>query len=99
MLQVPVNSSLQGMRLETINQRVEIPNSAFVDVEIKELSKPKTIGAMAALTGAATAIVIWQFGGDNGGGDLPGNGQPVESTIARPWFSVPLSALTRLFGR
>lgn len=99
MLQVPVNRQMAGMRLETFNQRVEIPENAFVDVEIRELSKPRTIGTIAAVTGAAAVIVITQFAGDNGGGDLPGTGQPVEQTAARPWFSVSLGALASLFGR
>lgn len=99
MIQVPVNRDLRGMRLETISQRVQIPHDAFVDVEIRQLSKPRTIGTIAAVTGAAAVIVITQFSGDNGGADRPGEGQPVESTISRPWFTVPVGALLSLLGR
>lgn len=99
MLEVPVNRQMAGTRIQSVAQRVEIPDDAFVDVEIRELSKPRTVAAIASVAGAAAAIAIWQFAGDNGGGTLPGTGQPVESPVARPWFSVTLGALASLFGR
>ena len=99
MLDITVSNELEGMRLETFNQRVEVPDAAFVDVEIKELSKPRTIGALAAVAGVATVVVISQFSGDSGGAQQPGPGRPVESTISIPLSSLPLRILGGLFGR
>ena len=98
MLQVPVSSEFAGMRLETLSQRIQIPDAALVDVEIRELSRPRTFGALAVVAGAAAAIVITQFSGDSGGAQLPGPGRPVEEPVARPWFSIPVNLFSSLFG-
>ena len=99
MLDIMVSNELEGMRLETFSQRVEVPDAAFVDVEIKELSKPRTIGALAAVAGVATVVVISQFSGDSGGAQQPGPGRPVESGISIPLSSLPLRVLGGLLGR
>jgi len=98
MLDVTVSNELEGMRLESFSQRVEVPDAAFVEVEIKELSKPRTFGALAAVAGVAAAVVISQFSGESGGAQQPGPGRPVESTISIPLSSWPLRVLGGLFG-
>ena len=54
-MDVPVNSELRGIRTETLNQRVEIPRDAMVDVETKELSKGRTYGLVAFVV----ASLVW----------------------------------------
>ncbi len=98
LVEIPVDNELVGMRLETLSQRVEIPEEAFVDVEVKELSKPRTAGAVAVVAGVAAAIVITQFNDDSGGAQRPGPGQPVESRVSRPFFSVSLGFFKALLG-
>lgn len=93
LLEVPVSQSLEGMRFQSLNQRVEIPDAAFVDVEIRQLSKGRSILAAGATAAIAAGIVIAQLNKDSGGGDLPGGGGPVESVVSMPGFS-----LTTLVG-
>ena len=98
MLEVPVNSQLQGIRMETLRQRVEVPAEELVDVEVKELSKLRTYGTLGLIVGAGVAIVVAQLSGDSGGGSVPGGGGPVESVVAPSGFSVPIGILGRLLG-
>ena len=49
LLEIPVNSELRGMRVNTLKQRIDVPGDALVDAESKELSKPRTIAALALM--------------------------------------------------
>jgi len=91
LIDVPVMSSYQGMRLQTLNQRVEIPEDAFVDVERKHLSKSRTGLALGAVVAASASIIIAQLSGDTGGGVPPGGGGPVDAVVTTP--SVSLAAV------
>jgi hypothetical protein len=99
LMDVPVSNELRGIRTETLNQRVEIPRDAMVDVETKELSKGRTYGLVAFVVAGATAVVISQFSGDSGGSDLPGGGGPVEAIVSPSGWSVPIGWLGALLGR
>lgn len=83
-IDVPVSSAYQGMRLQTLNQRIEVPATAFVDVERRELSRARTGLAIGAVLAAAGAILITQLSGDTGGGSLPGGGGPVDAIVGTP---------------
>lgn len=97
-IDVPVTSSYQGMRLQTLNQRVEIPEDAFMDVERKRLSKSRTGFALGAVVAASAAIIIAQLSGDTGGGVPPGGGGPVDAVVATPSVSL-VHALSWLWSR
>jgi len=97
-LDIPVSSSYQGMRLQTLNQRIEVPADAFLDVERKELSKARTGLALGAVVAAGAAILIAQLSGDTGGGSLPGGGGPVDAIVTTPSVSL-VSALSWLWPR
>ena len=98
MLEVAVNSQLEGIRMETLRQRVRVPNDELVDVEVKELSKLRTYGTIGLVVGVGVAIVVSQLSGDSGGGSIPGGGGPVESVVSPSGFSVPIGVIGRLFG-
>jgi len=98
MLEVSVNSQLQGIRMETLSQRVLVPTEEMVDVEVKELSKGRTYGAIGLIVGVGVAIVVAQLSGDSGGASTGGPGGPVESVVSPSGFTLPMGILGRLFG-
>jgi hypothetical protein len=99
LLDVSVNSQLEGIRMETLKQRVEIPRDALLESETKELSKGRTYGLLAVAVAAAAAIVVTQLSGNTGGGELPGGGGPVESVVSPPGVSVPVGWVGALLRR
>ena len=97
-LDVPVSSAYQGMRLQTLNQRIEVPVAAFVEMERKQLSKERTGLAVGSAVVAAAALVISQLSGEAGGGVRPGGGGPVDAVVSAPSASL-VSALSWLWSR
>ncbi len=97
-IDVPVMSEYQGMRLQTLSQRIEIPENAFVEIERKNLSKSRTGLAVGAVVAAGAALVIAQLSGDSGGGAPPGTGGPVDAVVSTPSTSL-LGVLEWLRGR
>lgn len=95
-LDVPVQQELRGMRFETLNQRVEVPTSAFVDVETKRLDKGRSLLAGGVLAAAIGTFVVIELSKESGGGNLPGNpGGPVDAIVSwNPW-----GALSWVLGR
>ncbi|MBT8488193.1 MAG: hypothetical protein KJO65_05105 [Gemmatimonadetes bacterium] len=89
-LDVPVQQELRGMRFETLNQRVEVPTSAFVDLETKRLDKGRSLLAGGALAAAIGAFVVIELSKESGGGQLPGTpGGPVDAIVSwDPWRAV-----------
>ena len=90
LMEIPVERSLAGMRLETLSQRVEIPDAAFVDLDIKELDRRRTIGAVALLLAAVGGFVLAQFNKPSGGGSGGGPGGPLDALFPLPMISVPV---------
>jgi len=88
LVDVSVEAAFRGMRLETLNQRVEIPHTVFVDVETKELSKGRTFMAVAAVVGVISALVIGQVFQDTGGADRPGSGGPQDAVVTMPGVTI-----------
>ena len=97
-IDIPVASGFQGMRLQTLSQRVEIPTTAFLGVERKQLSKGRTGLALGAAVAASTAIILSQLGGDTGGEAIPGGGGPVDAVISSPSVSL-ISLLSWVWSR
>lgn len=97
-IDVPVMSEYQGMRLQTLRQRIEIPENAFVEIEQKSLSRSRTGLAAGAVVVAGVALVIAQLSADSGGGVPPGTGGPVDAVVSSPSMSL-LGVLEWLRGR
>ena len=58
LLEVPVTSSVQGIRVQSLNQRIEISADGLADVELRTLDRGRTYG----LSGAGVVLVgyvIW----------------------------------------
>lgn len=95
-LDVPVQQELRGMRFETLNQRVEVPASAFVDIETKRLDKGRSLLAGGILAAALATVAVVELSKDSGGGNLPGGpGGPVDAIVSLS----PMGAITWLLSR
>ncbi len=90
LMEIPVERSLAGMRLETLSQRVEIPDAAFVDLDIKELDRRRTFGAVALVVAAVGGFVLAQFNKPSGGASGGGPGGPQDALFPLPIISVPV---------
>ena len=93
LMEIPVEQTLAGMRLETLSQRVQIPDAAFVDVEIKELARGRTLGAVALVVAAVGGFVLAQFSKQSGGGSRGGPGGPQDAILPLPIISVPVAGI------
>jgi hypothetical protein len=87
-MDVPVTSEYEGMRLQTLSQRIEIPAGELLDIEWKQLSGSRTGIAVGTVVALASAIVIGQLSGDKGGGSPPGVPGPVDYMTATPSLSI-----------
>ena len=91
MMEVTVQNELRGIEFQSLRQRVSLPRSAFVELELKELDRGRTVGVAALAAGAVAVFVIQQLSKDSGGGALPGGGGPTESRVWNPpIFRIPL---------
>ena len=88
LLDVPVSAAYKGMRLQTLNQRIEIPVDAFMDIERRKLSRTRTGLAVGAIVTASTTVIVTQLAGDTGGGVRPGGDGPVDAMISVPFLSL-----------
>ncbi len=98
MLEVPVNTELRGMRMESVAQRIEVPAGEIVDVELKELSKARTFGALGAVGIVLGTLVVSQLNQDSGGQNPPGGGGPEDAIVTFPLLRVPIGLLGGLLG-
>ena len=58
MLEVPVSQMMQGMRVGSLNQRLDVPLSGITEVELRTLDRPRTYG-IAAVAGVVLGYVVW----------------------------------------
>lgn len=98
-LDVPVEQSLRGMRFETLNQRVEVPTSAFVELETKQLHQGRTIAAAGIAAAIIGTVVVYQLSQDSGAGTIGGGGGPVESVVSLQIFGLSMGGAGRPLGR
>lgn len=99
LLEVPVEQTLRGMRLSTLNQRVDIPTSAFVEVETKQLDRGRTLAVAGAAAAVLGTIVVVQLSKESGGSTNPGGGGPVEAVVSTDLASTLLAGVRFLIGR
>ena len=89
-MDIAVDQPFTGMRREELNQRVEIPAAAFVDLEVKEFNRGRTIGVVALGVAALAAFVVAQFAKPSGGASGGAPGGPQDAILPLPIISVPV---------
>jgi hypothetical protein len=75
LLLVPVVTELRGARVETMHQRVMVPRSGLVEVEVRELDRVRTgvaIAAGAVVVGGVIAAIADRAVNPGSGGGGPG---------------------------
>lgn len=80
LLEVPVVTVAEGIRVDSYNQRLRIPLQGIADVEIRSLSRGRTYALAGILTAAVGAIAWDQFRGSRRGDAIPPT--PPEEDIA-----------------
>ncbi len=80
LLEVPVVTVAEGIRVDSYNQRLRIPVEGLADVELRSLSRGRTY-ALVGILGAAVGAIAWdQFRGSRRGDAIPPT--PPEEDIA-----------------
>lgn len=78
---VTVASSLQGMRLTSLNQRIQLNRDGVLDLELRTFSRGRTWAA-SGIMGAAIGFFIYkQFLQDSGGSGSKLGGDPNEGRV------------------
>ena len=71
LLEVPLLTVAEGIRVASYHQRLRIPAPGVADVEVRSLARGKTL-ALAGIAVAVVGAVAWeQFGRARGGGTNP----------------------------
>ncbi|MGI9629054.1 MAG: hypothetical protein ACR2QM_19640 [Longimicrobiales bacterium] len=73
LLEVPVNTAVQGIRVQSLKQRFEIPADGMADVELRTLDRRRTYG-LSAVGVAVIGYIVWDqllSEGRRGGTDTP----------------------------
>ncbi len=82
LLEVPVTSELQGIRVQTLKQRVDVAPAGIVELELKELDRRRT-GLVAGIGGVVVGIAVYAQLTKDSRGRTPGTGGgPNESVFA-----------------
>ncbi len=78
LLEVPVVTRLEGMHVESLRQRVEIPAAGLADLELRSLARGRTY-SMVGIGVAVIGFVLWdQLLSDARRGTKPPPGPPEE---------------------
>lgn len=71
LLEVPVVTRLEGIRVESYNQRLRIPQAGIADLELRSLARGRTY-ALAGVAAAVLGWVVWdQFLADSDRNPIP----------------------------
>lgn len=72
LLEVPVVTRLEGIRVTSYSQRLRVPEAGIADLELRSLARGRTYG-LAAAAAALVGWIVWdQFLSDSGRGPDPG---------------------------
>lgn len=99
LIEIPVQQAFQGMRFQTLAQRVEIPDAALVEVATKELDRTRSYVAAGIAAVVLGAVIVTQLNKDSGGSQRPGPGSPQDAKVSIPLARLPLAAISWLWGR
>lgn len=86
MMEVASFSELEGTRVRTFRQRVNIARSGILDVELKELDRPKTFLVTGLTAAVAVFLAIDKLTGQSGSETQPPG--PGPNDARRPRFLV-----------
>lgn len=81
LLEVPVVTVAEGIRVRSYSQRLRIPVDGVADVEVRSLHEPRTF-ALAGVVGVALGALAWNqfFRGSRRGREVP-PGPPEEDRV------------------
>ncbi len=86
---VTVVSSLRGMRLTSLHQRIQLNRDGVLDLELRTFSRGRTWAA-SGIMGAAIGFFIYkQLLQDSGGPGSTGGGDPNEGRVRSLGFRLP----------
>ncbi len=89
MLQVTAVTTQQGIRMESLDQRVEVDRAGLLEVQVKERDSARSAGLIALVTAGVIALVVIAL--DSGGAEDPGNiGPPPPQDAVIPLVRIPL---------
>lgn len=88
LLEVPVASDLRGVRVETLHQRIRLPQQDVLELELRRFDRTRTALVLGSGLAVALAVVIHQLTRESGGDTQPPGPDPTELRI--PLFRVPL---------
>ena len=89
LLEVPVVSTVQGIRVQSLNQRFNIPAAGVADLQIREINKPRTYGAIGIAALVLGVVVYDQFFAQTGQTPDDPTPPPPEDRVWRiriPWI-------------
>jgi hypothetical protein len=90
MMEVASFSELQGSRVQTFRQRVNVARTGILDVELKQLDRPKTYLVTGLAAAVAIFIAVDKLAGDDGSPanrPIPG---PSDDRVSRFLFRFPV---------
>ncbi len=82
LMEIPIHVEGGARTPGALNQRVEIPDAAFLELELKTLDRRRTGMAAGVVAIAAGAFVLQQLNGRSGGEPDFGGPGPVEAILA-----------------
>ena len=90
MLQVEAVAAQRGIRMETLDQRIQVDKAAILEVQVREQDSARTAGLVAAITAGVIALLIVAL--DQGGAKDPTNPNPdpPQDAIVPTGFRIPI---------
>lgn len=90
LLETPVVGSDARQLAGTLTQRIEIPNDAIREVELRQLDRLRTGALIGAVAGAVGYVLVSQLDGGRADDDTPPGGNPERVRPPRLLFAIPL---------
>jgi hypothetical protein len=90
MLEVASFSELEGTRVQTFRQRVNVARSGILDVELKALDRPKTYLVTGLAAALAVYVAIDKLAGHSGSDTQPPVPVPNDARRPRVFLRIPL---------
>ncbi|MGH7466628.1 MAG: hypothetical protein ACRENP_01445 [Longimicrobiales bacterium] len=89
LIQVPTTArQAPGGGMEVLHQRLSVPRAGLVELELKQLNRPRTYGLVGFGVAAAAYLALQALNGDNGRDGPPNGG-------GDPEFRIPLVRFPR----
>ncbi|GMV04958.1 MAG: hypothetical protein AMXMBFR53_12380 [Gemmatimonadota bacterium] len=95
LLLVPSLTELRGTRVETLHQRVQVGRAGILDMEVRNLDRPRTWLVSGLAFAAVVAIAVDQLSGNGGSEVVPPGGGPNDAVL--PSVRIPIRVGWPLF--